>query len=243
VQKKALSKKAKVTTVASPQEAIPQAPQKTRIGLTILPYQGRHWVWRPLIFVANLLLWFVWHVGWLACWVWNHKGWILRKLADVFWRAATLLSVGYLVYDRIYEADATLAASASDPNFAFEFPFTITNNSHVFAIRDVNWSCQYLRIKWGSDNTIDRSQAINGSANVIGPGKNLNIECSILGPKSHVIRTPDKQHIDEAVIKISLAYRAELFGIFSLQRHPEPTTFTWFADASNPQWIKGDFAK
>lgn len=165
-----------------------------------------------------------------------------RLLAVGFWRGATLLSVSYLVYDRIYETDATISAPASDPNFPFTFPFSITNNSHVFAIRNVTWTCQYIKLLWGNDNQITDSREIRGSVSEILPGHNLNFDCAAIGPTSRFIRS-DKAHVSAAEIQIAVTYEASLFGLFGLSRHPSPTKFTWFSDAANPQWVKGDFLK
>ncbi len=171
------------------------------------------------------------------------KRWMIaRSLWNGFFRFATLLSVSYLVYDRFYEADATIAASASDPQFAFEYPFTITNNSHVFKIRDVHWKCEYIKIS-AENISMSDSSSIAGSTNVILPGKVLNIDCSVIGPNSRIINIPQKPKITEAIIKIEVSYKADLFGLYAFDRKPEPALFRWFADASNPQWIKGEFAK
>ena len=125
----------------------------------------------------------LWYLGRGAVWfglsIWKHRWGLARTLSLGFWRLVTLASVAYLVYDRIYESDATLSVSASDPNFAFEFPFTITNNSHVFAIRNVKWSCHILSIKFEKGNVGTEWETIRGASNVIAAGQNLNIDCAL----------------------------------------------------------------
>src|ERR1700737_1475190 len=114
---------------------MPSSPAK-------LQYQNhRKYLW-PLIFVLNLASLGMWCLGYGAIWTWHHRWRTAKWIGVLFWRSATLLSVGYLVYDRYYETDATLSVPASDPSFPFTFPFAITNNSHVFAIRNVAWSCR-----------------------------------------------------------------------------------------------------
>lgn len=227
--------------------------QERSLGPATLPYRGHKILW-PAIFALNLVSYFLWHLGRLILWMahsaWSHRWAILlacwnglRVSTRVFWRIVTLVGVVYLVYDRFFEADATLSAPASDPSFAFEFPFTITNNSHIFAIRNVAWNCHILRLRFGNNNTLQEGQFIQGTAAMIAPGQSLNIDCSVIGPKSRMIRTPEKPSISEATLEIALAYNADFFGIFSLHRRPPPALFTWFPDASNPQWIKGNFAK
>jgi hypothetical protein len=218
------------------------APQKKPSLQAILRFLGRAGL-RLLWLVASAWIWIVDGFLWAVSWLWHRPLRVLGGLWGFLFRIATLLSVGYLVYDRVYEADATLSASASDPTFAFAFPFTITNNSHMFVIREVKWACQALKVKFGNNNTIADSQIIRGSTSAIERGQSLNIDCSIVGPNSHFFHTDGKVSIDEAVVKIALSYDADFFGWFSLHRTPEPTIFTWFTDATNPQWIKGNFAK
>jgi hypothetical protein len=67
-------------------------------------------------------------------WIWR-----LITVNNAF-RFLTLMSVGYLVYDRVFETDASVSVQASDPNDAFEFPFSINNNSHLFSISNIHWN-------------------------------------------------------------------------------------------------------
>ena len=53
-------------------------------------------------------------------------------MANWFFRSLTLLSVFYLVFDRIYETSATISAPAPDALKPFSFPFSVRNNSHFF---------------------------------------------------------------------------------------------------------------
>jgi hypothetical protein len=177
-------------------------------------------------------------------WIWRHPWKSAHSLWGVSFRVATLLSVSYLVYDRIYEADVTISAAASDPNFPFSFPFTITNNSHIFAIKNVTWNCRPIIIKWGNGNVLSEgNMIIRGVTSVIDAGKNLNIDCSIIGPNSRFMHTSGPVKIDAATLAIEVSYKADFFSVFSMTRHPTPSLFTWFANATNPQWIKGDFAR
>src|SRR5436853_4908353 len=79
-----------------------EAPQEKTLRLTTLPYPKRHYLW-PAIFASNAILIALSYFGYAVRaspkWLWRHRG----KFLTAFWRTATLLSVGYLVYDRIYE--------------------------------------------------------------------------------------------------------------------------------------------
>jgi hypothetical protein len=177
----------------------------------------------------------------LASRLWHHP----RR--ETFWswffRFLTLLSVSYLVYDRIYETEATIEVSASDPAFPFTFPFIIKNNSHISAIDNVRWACRYIHMEFGNHNTLDAGQQILGSTSTIAAGKTLNINCNAIGPNSRFIHENEKPKISSVTLAIELSYVSKFFGLLPWHRHPTPTLFTWFPDATNPQWIKGDFAR
>jgi hypothetical protein len=190
-----------------------------------------------------LWIWLCDRFFWVASWLWHHPGKVVVTLWGFFFRVLTLVSVGYLVYDRIYEADATISASASDPKYPFTFPFTITNNSHVFAISRVEWACHALDVKWEVNNEMSNSMLVSGSRSVIPPGQVLNIDCEVVGPNSAGVRWSKDIKITSATIEIAVAYESDFFGVFSIRRQPRPTRFTWFSEASNPQWIKGEFAQ
>ncbi len=208
----------------------PLAPAK-------LLYSKRR-VWWPAIFLANLGFLILWAIGSLAAWLWGHKLLALDWATVFFWRSVTLLGVIWLVYDRIYETGATLSVPASDPKWAFEFPFVITNPSHVFAIRNVSWICGAIRVATEKNSGLQDIGIAHGSKSVIEAGQVLNIDC--LGG---VHFEGGRLALKEGVIQIKLEYDADFFGLFSLHRTPIPTTFTWYPDASNPQWIKGESAR
>ncbi len=176
-------------------------------------------------------------------WLWKERLWAMGRLWATLWRVIAFVGLSYLVYDRIYEVNASISPSASDPSFPFTFPFSIQNNSHMFAIKNVAWKCNVITLKSASTNgpMSNVQLTFGGSASVIAAGQNLNFECAPIGPSSRFISS-GKIQIDEAVISIALTYRADFFGLFSLTRQPPATRFTWVSDASNPQWIKGDFA-
>jgi hypothetical protein len=167
---------------------------------------------------------------------------VLRALLSAVFRIATLLSVAYLVYDRIYETSATILSPASDPQHPFLFPFSISNNSHIFPIRNVYWDCRYLSLK--TDQIISQNnQQIQGTLSEMLAGQTLNISCNPIGPTSVMIHSPVEPKVNEAVVEIELQYDADILGVYQWHRHPPPTKFTWFPQATNPQWIRGQFAR
>ena len=219
--------------------------QGTASGPTVLQLHLRHWALVPLIVLVNTGLFLLWHFGNVIRisprWTWTHKWLILRFVGNAVWRVATLLSVSYLVFDRLYETGATVSSPSSDPRDPFLFPFSIANNSHLFPIYNVQWICRHISTKsnvtltnvsfeWHTENNIDR-------------GNVLNIDCNDVGPRSHIIHTETPPIYTEAIIDIELKYDINIFGLFSKTIHPNPTRFTWIAQASNPQWVRGEFAR
>jgi hypothetical protein len=151
---------------------------------------------------------------WVAKWVWLDKSQLVTWLFRLF----TVLSVLYLVYDRIYETDLSATSVASDPNDAFKYPFSINNNRHLNMTRDL--------IRFGAGANLS-----------IPAGQNLNIGCN---PYS-VISVEQKSKITSAVIGILLLYDVDILW-FHWHRVPSPAFFTWVGDASNPQWVRGRYA-
>lgn len=204
-----------------------------------LPYSKRK-AWWPAIFLLNLLLLACWLAARFAFLIWHNRRSIAEQSFVWLWRIPTLLGVAWLVYDRVYETDATLSVAASDPKWAFEFPFVITNASHIFAIRNVQWACRFVRVTTEKNSGIGNLAFAHGSKSVIEAGQVLNIDCM---SGIAFAEGQGKPILKEGVIQILLEYDADFFGLFSLHRKPIPTTFTWFASASNPQWIKGESAR
>jgi len=197
----------------------------------------------PLLRVGYRMMTAIGLFGWgLLPKIWRGRRRVAQCLLTVFWRGTTLLSLAYLVYDRIYETSATISASASDPKSPFTFPFTITNNSHMFSINNVRWNCHAISIAAENNIRFDNTNIIVGSRSTIPPGQVLNIDCNVVGSTSRIIRFNDL-HFTEAVLEIDLLYDANLFGVIPMHRRPPATRFTWIASASNPQWVRGDFAQ
>jgi hypothetical protein len=66
------------------------------------------------------------------------------------------------------------------------FPFSITNNSHLFKIRGVEWSCQFLHVRFENGLVLTDSGGVMGSTVIIDEGKTINFNCPInnpIGPK------------------------------------------------------------
>jgi hypothetical protein len=171
-------------------------------------------------------------------WPRHHPKAFAKFLWNGFFRLAAVLSVGYLVYDRLYETAATLSApSSSDPNDPFVFPFSITNNSHIFRITDVNWTCTVASLHTPTTTLENVGVAQSGHTSQIERGKTTNFRCAIglfpAGPKA-------AGAVKEAELFVTFSYKTDFFGLFEFPSDPQSTRFRWYGEASNPQWIKGD---
>jgi hypothetical protein len=178
---------------------------------------------------------------WLVRWPLNNKWKSAKFLWASFFRLATLASVSYLVFDRLYETEATITSPASDPKNPFAFPFAITNSSHLFAIHDVRWTCEIESLKVGNVS-LQRVGELHGSGGTIGPGQSINLQCQGASPISHFVRTEKEMPVKEAEIRIAVEYKSRIFSMGDWVRRPS-AKFTWYPMASNPQWIKGEIAE
>src|ERR1700733_13395967 len=125
---------------------VPRPHPKRPLGRAILRFQGRALLW-ALVWIGWLCARSVDGAIWFALYPRRNPratlrlGWAILRLAwGGVWRLATAISVGYLVFDRIYETSVTVTAPVPDARRPFEFPFSITNNSHLWSIRNVAWS-------------------------------------------------------------------------------------------------------
>jgi hypothetical protein len=141
-----------------------------------------------------------------------------------------LIGLAYLVADTYFQTEAAISSAASDPKDPFYFPFSVVNNSHLFSITNVKWTCKILYLINDKPTAIMDSQTGgSGFLERILPNGVLNIDCSgfTIAPT-----------VTEASVCIELSYNTSVFGV-PLPRTPPPTEFSWYGRSTNPQWIKG----
>jgi hypothetical protein len=117
------------------------------------------------------------------------------------------------------EPQIEFPALATDP---FSLPFSIKNNSPIFALRETQWRCRIDRIEratgsltlWDADYT---------KAGEITPGKAALARCYVQGDGKF-----------GATITALVKYKTLWFS-----READPAAFTWLADAQPPRWIAG----
>jgi hypothetical protein len=167
--------------------------------------------------------------------VWGTICWIFQR--ELFWtwffRIGTALSVAWLIYDRIYETAATISISASDPQNPLLFPFSFTNNSHIFRIRNMTWNCEVVTLEINGRPFMKDSHILSGSQKIINEGQTVNFNCFDIGrSKAFEFGVSKITKID---LLVHVTYRAAFF-----KQLMQTTRFIWKGEASNPQWIRGD---
>jgi len=178
----------------------------------------------------------IWNaIRYFGCLLWRAARWvgclIRRNDYTVNWIFRVLALIGFLLLmlDRQYDMQATISATASDPNNALAYPFAVTNNSRYLAITDVHWECNLVKLVSKGGSTVTDSIVHSQSPAAIPPGKTVNISCS----SSIYIEGPHTA----GLILISITYKMA-FRTFEVKDVP----FRWSGLTSNPQWVRGDFA-
>lgn len=220
-------------------------------SLRWLVLDGDSWwrrILRPVLLSIRLAILAIWwsgyglgralQTGWrllvaLCCLIKKEDYWV-----NWVFRVATAVSVGYLLYDRIYETAATLSISASDPHDPMMFPFSVTNNSHIFKIRHFHWTCwviSFVNAKNSGMANFGLTQKRSAEF-TIDEGETLNFHCF----KGNGMKIFDFG--DAPVLKAEVMVEISYNSAFNAKLD-EKTKFTWIGEASNPQWIRGEFAQ
>jgi hypothetical protein len=166
--------------------------------------------------------------------------WLKKNLINLIFRVFTLLSFTYLVLDRIYETGALIQSPASDPNDPFLFPFSITNMSHIFTLRDIKWRCEFPFRTYDRVNPMNGSPAniyedmsnVSGTTKELPPGGVLNVSCG------HPLGNTQLFPFENIKVLIYVDYNTKILWLYTLHRSPSEQ-FTWAGTAERPQWIRG----
>ncbi len=166
---------------------------------------------------------------------------VLRKSWKFIEYTAVILSfVGiiYLVYDSYYQTKISADFVYSDAATALDNPISLRNNSNIFQIKNIQWTCRIISAKFERNNIIKNSGIYSGTISVIEPGENLNIACNKIGQgRAFVMNT----RLLSATIELEFAYDAA-WGPMIFHRRPNSLRFTWIGEIAQPQWIKGRLA-
>jgi hypothetical protein len=166
--------------------------------------------------------------------------WLKENFFTWLFRVFTLISVSYLVYDRIYETGVLIQSPASDPNDPFLFPFSITNMSHIFTLREIKWRCEFPFRTYDRVNRMNGSPAniyedisnVSGTVKELAPGGVLNFSCG------HPLGNSQLFPFEDIKVLIYVDYNTNILWLHTLHRSPSEQ-FTWAGTAERPQWIRG----
>lgn len=152
----------------------------------------------------------------------------------------TLLSIAYLVFDRIYETSATITTPVPHAINPFTFLFSITNNNHLFEIRNLVWGCRADYLDTTLHDKFTNSTLGSGIRRTIPPGGILNIDCNKNG-SVNIMSGGGK--VIKGRMSIKISYDAIIFRILPWHISPPATKFTLFTEGINPRWVRGEFAQ
>jgi hypothetical protein len=136
----------------------------------------------------------------------------------------------------------TISAPVPNALKAFSFPFAMTNNSHLFSIRNLEWQCiAAAHLKTDTNQPFEDIKLVSGSSSAINPGETINVNCNKPHGTGQIIGSTGQ--VVEGRMVIRVRYNVPIFGVFFWPRLPAPTEINLFTDGASPQWIKGRFAE
>jgi hypothetical protein len=166
----------------------------------------------------------------------------LDLVANWFFRILTLISVSYLVADRLYEISAASVSSpASDPQNPLMSSFMITNNSHLFTLRNVEWACGIDYLQTEKDQTIHDVNLMGGTELSISPGQSIVFNCN-KPTKKYAPFFGFTSPITDALLSIKVRYDVDInliIASFYWKKYPPPAIFRWSPHSTYSQWIRG----
>lgn len=157
-------------------------------------------------------------------------GWVLKNAAS----ALTLIGVLFIGYHLVHANAPTISSQGSDPKDPFHFPFTIRNDSHVLAMRNLRWVCHLIRGEGPTYSVSNVGFWIGGTAKRLSADDILNISCK------QAVELFEQFSV--LVLEIQLRYDTPIVGPLLIPRSSQ-ALFTWMRTAANPQWIRGSIAK
>ena len=162
---------------------------------------------------------------------WRHR----KVVAELLYAASSLVSVlgfSYLVVDLRFQSSPSISSAASDPADPFRFPFSFINNSHLFSVYNVSWTCHVERMVLSGNKFMTNVRArMPTDAGLVAPGETINLPCR----QAFVIRG---YQYKELSMSLDVTYTLYVLGLFPASEQ-QTAYFRWYSDASNPQWIKG----
>jgi len=146
----------------------------------------------------------------------------------------TLVGVAGLALDAIREPSISFEGEA-DVSSPLSSPFTVTNKSSWFSMKNVIFICRIGSLKSKGGASVTNGYLITDTIDNVEAGDDVSFRCragtGVNGAKEF-LKLPD--NVISAHIFVRLQYRTLWFSRTS----PE-IEFTWFTEATPPRWIKG----
>jgi hypothetical protein len=143
---------------------------------------------------------------------------------------AALLAIGAPVWQAFVAPDISID-TMTDSSRPFAFPFIVTNESWLFAMRDTELNCGIYEIKWAGGSGIAGLTLKDSKRATIKPGASGLFTCSIKlenGPGSGF-----------TLVRGHLTISVNYWMLGWIPRRSPETEFTWVADGNPPHWVKG----
>lgn len=151
---------------------------------------------------------------------------ILTKWLGFILALGTFVTILVGIWQAYIHTTPEIHVTDSDPQAPFLFPFSIKNDSIIFDMHNVQYTCHIRHMEFGNENTFNNVNIINGGAIEI-PANSIpeNYRCPV-----GITGIP----INSLIIDVSVNYKT----LWVQRSYTLP--FTWMANASSPKWIEGD---
>jgi hypothetical protein len=147
----------------------------------------------------------------------------------------TIGGFAFLLYDLGYQTYISADVVYSDAATALENPIALKNNSNIFTVTNIKWTCYTDNLVYESGLSFDRNNLINTGGPIELEKKDVaNVTCA-----KRILDINSK--LKSGRIILVLTYDAHLVGPINWHRGPVTVPFTWKGDIANPQWVKGSF--
>jgi hypothetical protein len=133
----------------------------------------------------------------------------------------------WLIYDTYEHTFPEIHLFATDSHWPFLLPFTVKNNSSIFAMHDIQWYCYIDKIDFAAGGGIYYIMLSDSTKTTIGPEKAVNYRCLLAGVESKWLKSG------------RLLVYVKYFTLGFI-RTSDSVPFTWLPQADPPRWIEGE---
>jgi len=152
-----------------------------------------------------------------ATYISNHPVILLVSIAVLF---GTIFE---WVVPAFYSPD--IEVSGSDPASPFVFPFSVTNESWVFPMKNIDWTCSVEHMQAEGVILDNVSVGMMDMRPSIGAGGTVNYSCPVMNSGVSV---------SSLTMDVNIKYT--FLGIW---RRTQTQPFIWIVDNQQSKWIKG----